>query len=321
MLFLIYALLAAAVIFLSIKAANYVDLLDKKTHLSGAFIGGVLLAAVTSLPELFTTISATLIVDNPSLGMGNILGSNLFNLAVIAVLILIASQGFSSSSVSNSHLYTTICTLGIYLTIILSLSLPIDIEILTISLVSIVITLFYVAGLKGMAEAPSEGSNEKDDSSLTVKQVVIRFILCSLALIITSIVVTYVADQIAITYNLGAGLVGAIFLGVATSLPELTSCIALVKVKNFNMAIGNIVGSNLFNFLILAFADLLYVPSSVYIFTDKGTLSLLIFGFVASLLMGFILFLKTTKNKFKQMTPVYVVCSFGIVLCYIAFLL
>ncbi len=52
----IYAALAVCVVFFSIKLANYVDLIDKKTDLSGAFIGGVILAAVTSLPELCPTL-------------------------------------------------------------------------------------------------------------------------------------------------------------------------------------------------------------------------------------------------------------------------
>ena len=50
MIYLIYLLLAVTVTLLSVKASDYVDLLDKKTSLSGAFIGGILLSAVTSLP-------------------------------------------------------------------------------------------------------------------------------------------------------------------------------------------------------------------------------------------------------------------------------
>ena len=55
-----YLIIATVVVFASIKLSNYVDLLDKKTNLSGALLGGILLAAVTSLPELFTSISSTL---------------------------------------------------------------------------------------------------------------------------------------------------------------------------------------------------------------------------------------------------------------------
>ena len=80
MLYLEYIVLAALVVFLSVRLSYYVDCLDKKTNLSGAFIGGVMLAAVTSLPELFTSLTAVLALDQPDLVQGNVLGSNIFNI-------------------------------------------------------------------------------------------------------------------------------------------------------------------------------------------------------------------------------------------------
>ena len=84
MIYLEYLVVAAFVVILSIKASNYIDLLDKNTELSGAFLGGIMLSAVTSLPELFTSISATVLLNRPGLCMGNILGSDLFNLVAIS---------------------------------------------------------------------------------------------------------------------------------------------------------------------------------------------------------------------------------------------
>ena len=83
MLYILYILVSVAVVLLSIKASRYIDLIDQKSSLSGAFLGGVLLSAVTSLPELFTSISATLLLEKPSLCLGNILGSNIFNLVAV----------------------------------------------------------------------------------------------------------------------------------------------------------------------------------------------------------------------------------------------
>lgn len=83
MIYLLYLLVAAGVVLFSVKASEYVDLLDKKTSLSGAFIGGIMLSAVTSLPELFTSISATVLIHQPGLCLGNILGSDLFNMAML----------------------------------------------------------------------------------------------------------------------------------------------------------------------------------------------------------------------------------------------
>ena len=84
----VYLVVAALVVFFSIKLSDYVDLLDKKTNLSGALIGGILLAAVTSLPELFTSITSTIFLGNNSYVMGNILGSDIFNVTLFAIVYL-----------------------------------------------------------------------------------------------------------------------------------------------------------------------------------------------------------------------------------------
>ena len=97
MIFVYYILTAAAVVWFSIAASRYIDMIDRTTRLSGAFLGGVLLSAVTSLPELFTSISATVLIDNPSLCIGNILGSNLFNSGMLAVVILFFLCRFSAT--------------------------------------------------------------------------------------------------------------------------------------------------------------------------------------------------------------------------------
>ena len=83
-----YLILAVIVMGFSIQLSNYVDIIDKRTSISGAFIGGVILAAITSLPELFTSISATALLGQPELVIGNILGSDIFNTAVLALSLI-----------------------------------------------------------------------------------------------------------------------------------------------------------------------------------------------------------------------------------------
>ena len=107
----LYLVVATAVVFLSIKLAKYVDLLDKKTKLSGAIIGGVFLAAVTSIPELFTSISSIFIVpgaESSQMVIGNILGSDLFNSFVLALTFIFTYQHFRKTKVSKGQVSTTI---------------------------------------------------------------------------------------------------------------------------------------------------------------------------------------------------------------------
>ena len=109
MSYLAFFVLAAAIVFLSVKLSEYVDLLDKSTKVSGAFIGGVLLAAVTSLPELFTSLSAVLFIGENNLVTGNILGSNLFNLAALGACCAIMFRGFHKAKVGKHHVVTLLC--------------------------------------------------------------------------------------------------------------------------------------------------------------------------------------------------------------------
>ena len=322
MIYLIYLALAIAVVLLSIKASVYVDLLDKNTKLSGAFIGGVLLSAVTSLPELLTSLSSTVWLKNPGLSLGNILGSNLFNMTIIAMLIILWTSNFKKSNISKSNSYTAWVTLAIYVAVALNMLNIVNFEVVTISITSIIILVLYTLGVKTMSNDDSGTADEfKDETavttSLSLKQIIIRFILVSIGLVISSILITYVTDIIAARLNLGASLAGALLLGIATSLPELTSCVSLVKIGNFNVSVGNIVGSNLFNFLIIFISDVLFIGGTIYDFAESQTRNLVIFGIISTMLMLTVLKIKDkVKNKYILYIP-----SIGIIVSYLLFMI
>ena len=246
MIYVVYLCVAAGLTFLAIKAADYVDLIDKKTSLSGAFIGGVMLSAVTSLPEMFTSISSTLMLKQPGLCMGNILGSDLFNLLILAVLALVFFRTYSKADISKSHLYVLGTILVGYAAILLNMLGILKVEILTVSITSLIIFVCYGVSFKHLSGEEGEASDE-DDSRLTLKQVIVRFVLVSIGIIALSIVISYVTDEISDKLNLGKGIAGALFMGIATSLPELASSVALFKKKSFDIAAGNMIGSNIFN--------------------------------------------------------------------------
>ena len=317
-LYVIYLILAAAVVLFSVKCAKYVDWLDKMTSISGAFIGGVILAAVTSLPELFTSISATMILGESELVMGNILGSDIFNLAVIAVLFLVFIKGFPMAFINRSHLITTGCSIICYIVVALTAFYGFEWTFFTVSSTSVVILILYILSIRFMAGDQSEDIEEELEINLSLHQVIFRFIIMALLLIAASILITFVTDEMAEQLQLGVTLAGALFLGVATSLPELSSCIALCKVKNYNAALGNIVGSNVFNFFILVLADLFYWKGSIYV-ADAQTLYLTIFGLVSSVCIGVLIFLKTVLHVNKKL-PYILLCVIT-TLSYFVFLL
>ncbi len=326
MIYIAYLFVATLVVWFSIKASEYIDLIDKNTRLSGAFLGGVLLSAVTSLPELFTSISATILIDKPSLCIGNILGSDLFNLTILGVLIPCYGRSFAQVRTSRGHIAVCIYLLLSYVVLLLNMLNIVDFNIWTLNISTLLILLCYVMSVRHLAaenggeqpstdlatEAEAEEEMEMEpESRLSLRQIVVRFVLVSLGIIGLSIVLTYITDDIAVRLNLGAGLAGAIFLGVATSLPEVSSTIALFRIGNYNIAVGNIIGSNIFNFFVLCCADLLSrLP--VYDFSDPKVVNLMIFGGISTVLM--ICALSLRKRWMK-------VCfALGTILCYIAFL-
>ncbi len=317
----IYAALAVCVVFFSIKLANYVDLIDKKTDLSGAFIGGVILAAVTSLPELFTSISAVLFVKQPDLVMGNILGSNLFNMCIFGGAALIAAKSLCKSTIGSSHFKTTVITFIMFAIMMLPVVFKKDYTVVGISVYSIILLVLYACSIKFMAGDSAESEGE-DTSDLTLKQIIIRFVIMAVLLVTASIFITIAADHLSEEFNLGKTVGGALFLGVATSLPELTSSIALIRKGNFNACAGNVMGSGVFNFCIISVADILYRGGSVYISNDKSSSYLNIFGLVATTAVGAILLMKMRKKDTENagLKLFYRIGGLAILACYGAFL-
>lgn len=296
MIFVWYLLAALVLVMFSIKCADYVDMLDKKTNLSGAFIGGVILAAVTSLPEVITSISAVAL-GRPGLIIGNVLGSDVFNLCIFGGLTLVSVKAFRRAKVGASHLKTLVCTVLAYATtgFVLFSGMDTTFPGVSINIASVIIVILYAVACKFMASDDGESDGE-DDVSLTLKQIVTRFILCALGLVISSVVITYITDLIDQQYHLGSSLAGALFLGVATSIPELTSSIALVRKGNFNAMVGNVVGSNMFNYIIFSIADILAFRSNVYEVSPDSQL-LIIFGLISTFLTMASLTIKSKTSR------------------------
>lgn len=325
MIYLLYIVVATAVVWFSILASRYIDMIDRTTKLSGAFLGGVLLSAITSLPELFTSISATILIDSPSLCIGNILGSNLFNFGMLAVVILLYIKGFSSAQLSRSHSIVVLLLFMMYSAVALNWQYMSDknivwaangIPYIYISITSLIIIALYAFSVKYLASdngCECCNDDECEEVTLSRRAIIIRFVAASIGIIIASIILTYITDEISVRLNLGSGLAGALFLGVATSLPEVTSTISLFRMRNFNIAFGNIAGSNVFNFFVLTIADLLYTSGSVYHFGDAKVINLTVFGLLSTSAVYLLLRFKSPWIK--------ALMSLVMVACYLAFLM
>ncbi len=294
--YILYVVAVAVVVVLSIKLGKYVDVIDAKSNISGAFIGGVMLAAVTSLPELFSSLSSVWIVKENSLVIGNILGSNLINLAFMGAFLIGFAKGFKKAKFNKYYYVGLIVCLAMFGLVALGLYLGKYLRLGWYSAVSPVILAIYVIYILKMPKTSEEG--ESSDDGITLKQAVVRFAVCAVILIGASIALAYLTDNVADMLGLGKTFAGALFLGVATSLPELVSSITLCSRGNFNAAAGNIIGSNVFNFTILFVADVLSFGalSNIYVLNDDSAY-LLILGAIATVAT---LVMLIVKNRVKK---------------------
>ena len=321
---LIYAVLASLVVFLSIKLSNYVDFLDKKTKVSGALLGGILLAGVTSLPELFTSISSTLFIHKNSFVVGNILGSNLFNMCLFFIPYLFFFGKLAKAKVNKSHLLSMLFIGLLYITVTVAGFVFNFNNILWgwFNPMSILIVAIYALSILKTPKTEDDKDEDEVESKLSVKQITILFVVFAVLLIAMSIGITYHTDWIVTTFGFGETFGGALFLGVATSLPELTSTVNLCRKKNFNAAYGNILGSCVFNFIILAFADVLSFNCGPLYVMDQSSFLLIVGGALALLVfLPTLLFTYFGKTKNTVLFRI-IYASVGIIIvgAYIAFL-
>lgn len=340
LLILAYLGLAAVVVYSAMELSNRVDELDKRTNVGGAIIGGVLLAAVTSLPELITSLTSVLIVKDPGLAFGNVYGSNLFNMLIFAVIDIIFIKHFLLNRI-KAFQKSNLFVIALYVVSLLPIGLtalglttfedfiPIRIGFYSVSLISLLIIFIYGVSVKVLhKDSPSDKTDDQlaeiatDENKKKVKIALLRFAIFSVVLIISSIFLTRVTNDIVDTLGISSSFGGALFLGLATSLPEVTALLNLMRLRNYNAAAGDIIGSNMFNFTIIAVADIFAVNQNIYevLMGDAGLLNnvtlLLILGLFSAIIISLSMIRKPIEKKI-----VYIIPSVLIILSYLTYLI
>lgn len=295
---ILFLFLAGLTVFLSFRLSYYADLLNKTTNISGVFIGGILLAGITSLPELVTCLSS-IFLNNPYLAIGDILGSNFFNIAMMCFFDILFIKTMFYNYTKNRYYLIYVLLILNYLIMYLFMGGTFNLEIFNIGLPSFIIIITYIFYLKNAKEEET-----KKEVKTTKEHVLLKFFLVGLFMVIVSILLTLVVNLIAgKNPNVASSFIGAILLGITTSMPEVTTFIALVKMKSFDLALSDIIGSNLFNLLILAVGDIFLKNKEIYYFVDKESMFLLVFGFILTILSFYQNNRKVVKNKLVYIIP------------------
>jgi cation:H+ antiporter len=260
MLWLELIICAALIFWLGSLLSKYGDVIAEKTGLGRAWIGAILIAGITSLPELASGVSAVAFLNAPNLAAGAVLGSCLFNLALIAMIDLAYQPGRVLAKAQDVHILSAglgVLMLGmVVMGVLIGPGLNAS-GMLGVSLLSIGLLVLYAIGGKmiaslekeRMGEVLEKEAAEGNYANISIRKTYAVFILSAVAVIGLGIWLSFIGDRLAATTGLSRSFVGNLFLALTTSLPEIAASLAAIRLGAIDIAIGNVLGSNLFNLM------------------------------------------------------------------------
>jgi cation:H+ antiporter len=268
-----YFLLCVATIGVAgVKLTHYGDAIADKTGIGGTWIGVLLLATVTSLPELATGISSVALANVPNVAAGDVFGSCAYNLLILVLLDYLDRDTPLYAHARRGHILTAgfgIVMLGFVCWNLVLARLGLQWSFWNIGLYSPLILLLYVMAMRiiflyekaQVAEFTDKEPDKYPEQSL--RELVARYSIAAAFVVAAGIWLPYIAADIAAHMGWSHSFVGTMFAALVTSLPELVVTFTAVRIGAVDMAIGDLLGSNLFNLLILTIDDIFYRSSDL----------------------------------------------------------
>ena len=269
--------MAAIILVASHFLARSADVVAEKTGLGRSFVGVVMLATATSLPEMGTGISAIVLVDAPDLAAGDAFGSNLFNLMIIG---LVADLYWRNGPVLTAVKFTSavVAALGaglialaiaaIYIHHATSVAStwylsPASVLLIVGFFAAMLLIYRHEKGADASADIGEEPRASYTDQSL---RRAFGIYFASAAVVVASAVwLAMIGEHIAKEMGWEASFMGTQFLALSTSLPEIATSFAALRLNAPNLAITNVLGSNVFNMGFVLFVDdLVYSQGAVW---------------------------------------------------------
>jgi cation:H+ antiporter len=263
-----FAWVAFAVAGLAIAVAGTVlcreaDAIAAATGLSRSWIGLTLLAAITSLPELAVGVSSVTLASLPEIAVGDVLGSCVFNLGLLGAALLFADGERAGAAHRESHAYSAAS--GIVLFCIVGLGLAAHASGIATSWrhVGYYAPAILVGYGIAMGLAPRRAQEPGPSSPGMLRRALLRSAAAAAVVTAAGISLPPLAATIAQSMGWAQSAFGALFVAGATSLPELAVTVSAVRMGALDLAIGNLLGSNLFDIVVLAIDDLLFMEGPI----------------------------------------------------------
>lgn len=267
----LFILSSLSIIFSGTRLSITVDKIAAQTDLGGVFLGSILLAFSTSLPEL-VTISSAALIEAPDLAIGNIFGSYSINFLILVVMDLIHGRGPLLLYTGPGQLLLAfsgilLSSTSIFFMMFYTLSTPSSIGWLGWE--SPILLLSYLGSRRIIYDYQRKNMKEIErDVPLTpsreaLSRLSLQFIGATLVILLSGVTIARSGEVLAESTRLGGSLIGTLLMGLSTSLPELITTITAVRIAAYDLAVGNILGSNILNITFIVIADLFYRPGPI----------------------------------------------------------
>lgn len=261
------------------QLSRYGDAIAQRTGLSGSWIGLALLATVTSLPELATGITSVTLAQAPNLAVGDALGSCVVNLLILVLVDFFYRQETIWHRADQGHVLAAafgVVMLGFALVgLLIGQAIPSQGRVMAASaaqwgfgLTTPVFLVLYLVAMRTVFKYERDNVRQATPQVAplagaqlpTLRHAVIRFSLAAAVVAGAGVWLPFVATDLAQVMAWNKSFVGSLFVALATSLPELAVTLSALRMGALDMAIGSLLGSNLFNVAIIAVDDLFYRP-------------------------------------------------------------
>lgn len=310
---LTFVVAATVLVRAGISLAASGDQLAERTGLGRMFVGMIFVAFATSLPEVLTDVSAA-IAGSPDLAAGDLFGSSMANMAILAVLDLL-HRGRVWPAVELGHSRVASVAIGLTALAALGVAVPSGLRLGWVGPVPILIVVLYAAAVAWFRRSPVPGAPGRPELEVTMleptgwtgppaalRTIVWRFLLAAGVILVSAPVVAIAAQDIARETGIEETFVGALLLAVTTSLPELVASLAALRIGSYDLAVGNLFGSNAANMVVFLFADLAYTDGPLLSAVNPDQVvpalgAILLMALAASAIVG------GTETRIKRSEP------------------
>jgi cation:H+ antiporter len=265
-----FVLCAGAIGFAGVRLSRYGDAIAARTGLSRNWVGLILLATVTSLPELVTGLSAVTVADAPDIAVGDVLGACVFNLAILALIDILYRKDSLYQRLGQGHVvsagFGVILLAGAGLAVLLGARgmMP---AVGHISVASVLLLGIYVAAMRTlyvMEQRHQARIETTGPPGLPLKSALMGYGMASMVIVGAGIWLPIIGVELARLMGWSNSFVGTLFIALATTVPELATTWGAVRIGALDMAVGNLLGSNLFDVLLLTLDDVAYLKGPLY---------------------------------------------------------